>query len=81
MPNMALLLLFIAALLAGCTAVDKDSAAPKGPVKELPLSEYRDSVVLDMYEGSRLSWVLKTRHLVKWPKTDLVKAISLGAGS
>jgi LPS export ABC transporter protein LptC len=43
-------------------------------VKELPLSEYKDTVVLDMYEGSRKSWVLKTRHLVKWPRTDLVKA-------
>lgn len=71
---MALLLLLSGALLAACTTVDRDPAAQNGPVKELPLSEYKDSVVLDMYEDSRLSWVLRTRHLVKWPKTDLVKA-------
>lgn len=73
MPNMAFLLLFIVALLAGCTDVAKDQVPEKGPFKELPLSEYKDTVILDMYEGSRLSWVLKTRHLVKWPRTDLVK--------
>lgn len=62
-----------AGLWAGCTTVEKDAGAPKGPFQELPLSEYKDSVVLDMYEGSRLSWVLTTRHLVKWPRTDMVK--------
>jgi LPS export ABC transporter protein LptC len=72
---MAFLLLFIGALiLAGCTDLDKDQVAGKGPVKELPLSEYKDTVVLDMYEGPRKSWVLRTQHLVKWPRTDLVKA-------
>jgi LPS export ABC transporter protein LptC len=71
---MASLLLFFGALLAGCTDLDKDQIAGKGPVKELPLSEYKDTVVLDMYEGPRKSWVLRTRHLVKWPRTDLVKA-------
>lgn len=75
MPHMAFLLLFVGALLlAGCTDLGQDQAAGKGPVRELPLSEYKDTVVLDMYEGSRKSWVLRTRHLVKWPRTDLVKA-------
>jgi LPS export ABC transporter protein LptC len=73
MPNMAPLLLSIV-LWTGCTSVDKEPPDHQGPVKPLPLSEYKDSVVLDMYEGSRLSWVLRTRHLVKWPKTDLVNA-------
>ena len=73
MPNMAFLLLLIVALLAGCTDVDKDQLPKKGPFKDLPLSEYKDTVILDMYEGSRLSWVLRTQHLVKWPRTDLVK--------
>jgi LPS export ABC transporter protein LptC len=71
---MAFLLLLAAMVLSACTAIDKDAAAPKGPVKELPLSEYKDSVVLDMYEGSRRSWVLHTKYLAKWPRTDLVKA-------
>lgn len=73
MPKMAFLLLMVGALLAGCTTVDKEPPGAKSPTRELPLSEYRDSVVLDMYEGSRRSWVLRTRHLVKWPKTELVR--------
>jgi LPS export ABC transporter protein LptC len=77
MPKMAFILLFAVAFLVGCTDISKEpegAQGEKGPVKELPLSEYKDSVVLDMYEGSRKSWVLRTRHLVRWPRTDLVKA-------
>src|SRR4051812_17331527 len=69
MPWVALLLL----VLVSCTKVDNEPKA-KGPVKELPLAEYRDTTILDMYEGSRLSWILKTHYLVKWPRTDLVRA-------
>lgn len=43
-------------------------------MRELPLAEYRDTTILDMYEGSRLSWVLKTKYLVKWPRTEMVRA-------
>jgi LPS export ABC transporter protein LptC len=38
------------------------------------LAEYKDTTLLDMYEGSHKSWVLKTKYLVKWPRTDLVRA-------
>lgn len=64
---------FILLMLVGCTPISEE---PKyqGPVKELPLAEYRDTTLLNMYEGSRLSWVLKTRYLVKRPRTDLVRA-------
>jgi LPS export ABC transporter protein LptC len=51
-----------------------DTPADKGPIKELPLAEYKDTTLLDMYEGSHKSWVLKTKYLVKWPRTDLVRA-------
>ena len=60
-------------LLAGCAKIDQ-KAADKSPVKERPLAEYRDTTVLDMHDGSRLSWTLKTFHLVKWPKSDLIRA-------
>ena len=60
-------------ILSACTVVEKEPQA-KGPVRELPLAEYKDTTLLDMYEGSRLSWVLRTLYLVKWPRTDLVKA-------
>lgn len=59
--------------LSACTKVG-EQPTEKGPTKELPLAEYRDTTILDMYEGSRLSWVLKTKYLVKWPRTEMVKA-------
>jgi LPS export ABC transporter protein LptC len=64
---------FILLMLTACTKVG-DAPKAKGPIKELPLAEYRDSTTLDMYEGSHKSWVLKTKYLVKWPRTDLVRA-------
>ncbi len=64
---------FILLLLLGCTHIE-ETPKLKGPHKELPLAEYRDTTILDMYEGSRLSWILKTLYLVKWPRTDLVRA-------
>lgn len=59
--------------LVACSKVEEPPAA-RGPKRELPLAEYKDTTVLSMYEGSRLSWILKTQHLVKWPRTDLVRA-------
>lgn len=64
---------FILLCLAACSRVDEAPTA-KGPKRELPLAEYKDTTILSMYEGSRLSWILKTKYLVKWPRTDLVRA-------
>ncbi|HKP95444.1 MAG TPA: LPS export ABC transporter periplasmic protein LptC [Fibrobacteria bacterium] len=64
---------FILLLLVACSKVG-DPPTAKGPVRELPLAEYKDTTILDMYEGSHKSWVLKTKYLVKWPRTDLVRA-------
>lgn len=60
-------------LLSACSRVG-DPPTAKGPTRELPLAEYKDTTILDMYEGSHKSWVLKTQYLVKWPRTDLVRA-------
>jgi|GEM_PF-1319080 len=68
-----LLLLMILLAVQGCSKIG-DQPTAKGPVRELPLAEYRDTTILDMYEGSRLSWVLKTKYLVKWPRTEMVRA-------
>jgi LPS export ABC transporter protein LptC len=68
----AFILLLTSAFL-GCSKIG-DQPTAKGPMRELPLAEYRDTTILDMYEGSRLSWVLKTKYLVKWPKTEMVRA-------
>lgn len=63
-----ILLLFVA-----CSKVEEPPAS-RGPKRELPLAEYKDTTILSMYEGSHLSWILRTKYLVKWPRTDLVKA-------
>ena len=67
------LVAFLLLVVIGCSHVDEQPKS-KGPSKELPLAEYRDTTILDMYEGSHLSWILKTLYLVKWPRTDLVRA-------
>ena len=60
-------------LLVACSKVEEPPAS-RGPKRELPLAEYKDTTILSMYEGSHLSWILRTKYLVKWPRTDLVKA-------
>ncbi len=73
MFRVAFILLFLVLGLAACSHIEEAPTA-KGPKKELPLAEYKDTTILSMYEGPRLSWVLKTKYLVKWPRTDLVRA-------
>jgi LPS export ABC transporter protein LptC len=75
MYRVALILLpaFLAMCITACSRVG-DAPTDKGPKRELPLAEYKDTTLLSMYEGSRLSWVLTTKYLVKWPRTDLVRA-------
>ncbi|MEO6095013.1 MAG: LPS export ABC transporter periplasmic protein LptC [Fibrobacteria bacterium] len=68
-----LFILLSGAGLSGCSQIG-EQPTDKGPKRELPLAEYRDTTILDMYEGSRLSWVLKTKYLVKWPRTEMVRA-------
>lgn len=64
---------FLGTGLSGCTRLDEGPQKP-GKKQALPLAEYRDTTVLDMYEGSRRSWVLHTLHLVRWPHSDMVHA-------
>jgi LPS export ABC transporter protein LptC len=73
MFRVAFILLCLALCLTGCSHIEEAPTA-KVPKKELPLAEYKDTTILSMFEGPRLSWVLKTKYLVKWPRTDLVRA-------
>lgn len=60
-------------LAAGCSGGDGDTgSAAAGDT--LPLTEYRDSTVLDMHDGSRLRWRLTTLQMVRWPGSELVHA-------
>ena len=75
MLRIVFLVLLLESLFAftDCSRIDP-KLGDKSPVKDRPLAEYRDTTVLDMHDGSHLSWTLKTLHLVKWPKSDLIRA-------
>jgi len=64
--------LLAAAILAGCSRTEVPTVKADGAA--LPLTEYRDTTVLDMHDGSRLSWRLKTLSLIRWPGSELVHA-------
>jgi LPS export ABC transporter protein LptC len=58
--------------LAACSKLESQKIAKEGG--KMPLTEYKDSTVLDMHDGSRLAWRLRTLHLVRWPDNELVHA-------
>lgn len=59
-------------LAAGCSRPEIPREEASG--ETLPLTEYPDTTVLDMHDGSTLSWRLRTTHLVRWPGSELVHA-------
>jgi LPS export ABC transporter protein LptC len=63
-------------LVAAFTACSRKDDARKYPhdAKTLPLTEYDDTTVLDMHDGSHKAWRLVTTHLVRWPGAELVHA-------
>lgn len=58
---------------SGCEKIGEEAKAG-GPVVEYPLALYDDSTTLTMHEGSKLSWVLRTRRLVKHNRSDRIDA-------
>jgi LPS export ABC transporter protein LptC len=74
-PLFPLLAVFLAALLAlGACTRRSEEKKPGGKGEELPLTEYHDTTILDMHDGSRQAWRLTTTHLVRWPGAALVNA-------
>ncbi len=67
------LLILLSGALAGCSHRDPKTG-DDATVRERPFAEYKDTTILDMHDGSRLSWTLKTLYMVKWPKSDLIRA-------
>jgi LPS export ABC transporter protein LptC len=70
--------LFVACALAlvapwGCSRGDTPHRKA-GEAPPLPLTEYHDTTILDMHDGSRLAWRLTTTRLVRWPGSELVQA-------
>ena len=66
-------LLCLLSLLAACSRKTEESKHPHD-AKVLPLTEYNDTTILDMHDGSHKAWRLVTTHLVRWPGAELVHA-------
>ena len=60
-------------ILAACSRKGDETKYPHDATV-LPLTEYNDTTVLDMHDGSHKAWRLVTTHLVRWPGTELVHA-------
>ncbi|MCL2282448.1 MAG: LPS export ABC transporter periplasmic protein LptC [Fibromonadales bacterium] len=57
-------------LLASCSKTDEDSAVWEP--KEHPVMLFSDTTVLELYEGSRISWKVKTAYLERWGGSDSI---------
>jgi len=67
---MKILFISIIVILASCAKTDEDSV-PWEP-KEHPVMLFSDTTVLDLYEGNRLAWKVKTAYLERWGGSDSI---------
>jgi LPS export ABC transporter protein LptC len=67
-------MLCLLALATACSRKDNEPGKAGPGSKVLPLTEYNDTTVLDMHDGSHKAWRLTTLHLVRWPGAALVHA-------
>jgi len=56
--------------LISCTKTEEDNVAWEP--KEHPVMLFLDTTVLDLYEGNRLSWKVKTAYLERWGGSDSI---------
>jgi len=66
-----LLALLLVLSLISCTKTKDDEYVAWEP-KEHPIMLFSDTTVLDLYEGNRLSWKVKTAYLERWGGSDSV---------
>jgi hypothetical protein len=57
-------------LIISCAKTDEDSVAWEP--KEHPVMLFSDTTVLDLYEGNRLAWKVKTAYLERWGGSDSI---------
>ena len=62
--------LLLAGLL-GCTQIEEEQ--PWEP-RERPMMLFTDTTILDLHEGGRLAWKLKTAYLERWEGTERIFA-------
>jgi len=63
-------LVLAALLLASCTQTKEDDVVWEP--KEHPVMLFSDTTVLELYEGNRISWKVKTAYLERWGGSDSI---------
>jgi LPS export ABC transporter protein LptC len=65
-----ILLIGVIGVLANCAKTEEDGVAWEP--KEHPVMLFSDTTVLDLYEGNRLAWKVKTAYLERWGGSDSI---------
>jgi LPS export ABC transporter protein LptC len=65
-----ILFISIIVILFSCAKTEEDSVAWEP--KEHPVMLFSDTTVLDLYEGNRLAWKMKTAYLERWGGSDSI---------
>jgi len=67
---MKILFISIIIILSSCSKTEEDGVAWEP--KEHPVMLFSDTTVLDLYEGNRLAWKVKTAYLERWGGSDSI---------
>lgn len=59
-------------LLLSCSDISEDDFQSNEDKVERALMSFTDTTVLDLYDGSTISWIVKTAYLERWEGSDLV---------
>jgi len=68
--GLKVLFISIIVILFSCTKTEEESVAWEP--KEHPVMLFSDTTVLDLYEGNRLAWKMKTAYLERWGGSDSI---------
>lgn len=66
------LVFFVGIQLSACAEIEEDETPPEQ--RERPVMLFEDTTVLDMYDGSVLSWIVRTAYLERWGGSERIFA-------
>jgi len=68
--EMRILIILLMLVLASCTQTKEEDVIWEP--REHPVMLFLDTTVMDLYEGDRLSWKVKTAYLERWGGSDSI---------
>jgi LPS export ABC transporter protein LptC len=69
-PSVLKVLLIGSIILASCAKTEEDNVVWEP--REHPVMLFSDTTILDLYEGNRLAWKVKTAYLERWGGSDSI---------